>query len=119
MNKKLITPVVSMALVALMALPFIASAAAIDPIAQPNVRSDADVWEILGAALTLIWPIMAGAAIIMFVIAAFLFLTSSGDPTKVAAARASIIWSVVGLAIAIISFSIPYIIRNTLSNAGF
>jgi NAD/NADP transhydrogenase beta subunit len=62
---------------------------------------------------------MAAAAIVMFIIAAFLFITSNGDPGKVGAARQSIIWAVIGLAVAIVAFSLPYIIRNTLAGGGF
>lgn len=114
MNKKLVTLAVS---VALSALPLFAFAVPV--ISQPNIVPGATVWTLLDSIMALIWPIMAATAIIMFVIAAFLFLTSNGDPTKVASARASVIWGAVGLAVAIVSFTIPYIVRNLFVPSGF
>lgn len=116
MNKKL-SLLTSTVLTALLTSPVIAFAA-FNPIPEPNVVPGITVWDILNAVLGLVWPIMAAVAVIMFIIAAFLFLTSSGDPAKVGAARQSVVWAVAGLGIALISFSIPYIVRNVFTGIG-
>jgi NAD/NADP transhydrogenase beta subunit len=46
----------------------------------------------------------------MFIVAGILFLTSMGDPGKLATARAAVIWAVVGVVVAIIAFSIINIV---------
>lgn len=51
---------------------------------------------------------------IMILIAAFMLMTSSGDPTKTAKARAVIIWTCVGLAIILFARGIIAIIRYIL-----
>lgn len=65
-----------------------------------------------------IWIIFAAFAVIMFVWAGMLFLTASGDPSKLDKARKAVAWGVVGVAIGILAFSIVSIVSDILSGAG-
>lgn len=98
------------------------------------------------SALTLIFPLMALAAtlptncnellafiandigktlaafigaivVIMLLIAAFQFMTAGGDAEKVKLARTNIVWTIVGLAVALIAFNIPGIISSFLGGS--
>jgi|SRR3989344_1198022 len=73
-----------------------------------------NVVDIMQRILGFIWPVFVGFAIIMFIVAGFIFLTSQGDPGKAKTARDAVIWGVVGVIVGILAFSIPLIIGNTL-----
>ncbi|OGZ67207.1 MAG: hypothetical protein A3C58_00235 [Candidatus Staskawiczbacteria bacterium RIFCSPHIGHO2_02_FULL_34_10] len=103
MNKKLIVSSISILLV----LPILTLAY----VTPPPPGSGYTFEQVVQGAFNIIWPILAAATAVIFLIAAFMFVTSQGDPTKVAAARQAVIWGVVGLIAAIISFSMPNIIR--------
>ena len=109
MNKKIIALVSS---VSLIALPLVAMAD-INPGPAPD-QQNISVTQIVNLVLNFIWPLFVGFAVIMFLIAGFVFLTSQGDPAKVQVARQAVLWGVVGVVIGVIAFSIPFIIRSTL-----
>ena len=110
MNKKLI---IALSTVALLTMPF--AAMAFDSGTTPNSVT-LSVTQIINIILDFIWPIFAGFAVIMFLVAAFMFLTSAGDPAKVATARQAVLWGVVGVVVGLIAFSIPLIVRQTLGS---
>ena len=58
--------------------------------------------------------VLMGVAVIMFLYSGFLYMTSSGDSKKVRMAHQSLLWAVVGLAVGLIAFSVPGIVRNFL-----
>ncbi len=113
MNKKLIA---FSATVALAALPL--ATLAFDAGAVPNSNASLSIGLIVDAIFALLWPVAVAFFIIMFVVAAFMFFTAQGDPTRVASARQFVIWGIVGVVIALLAFSVPFIIRNVLNNAG-
>ena len=49
-------------------------------------------------------------AIIMVLVAAFQFLTAGGDAAKAGTARGTLVWAVIGIAVALLAFSVPSII---------
>ncbi|MBX4200790.1 hypothetical protein KW786_01535 [Candidatus Parcubacteria bacterium] len=110
MNKKIAIVASS---VMLLALPLATMAFNAGP--TPN-SVQLSVQQIIDIVLNFIWPIFGGFAVIMFLIAGFLFLTSQGDPAKVATARQAVLWGVVGVVVGLIAFSIPLIVRVTLGN---
>lgn len=109
MNKKLIAlSQVAMLLV----LPV--AVLAFNPGSIPNSVPGLTVNQLVDIVFSIVWPVVVAFAIIMFILAAFLFMTAQGDPTKLQQARSSVIWGVVGMAVALIAFSIPFIVRNTI-----
>ena len=110
MNKKLI---IALSAVTILAMPL--AAMAFDPGTTPN-SVQLDIVQIINIILNFLWPIFAGFAVIMFLIAGFMFLTSQGDPSKVDTARQAVLWGVVGVVVGLIAFSIPLIVRNTLGS---
>ena len=109
MNKKLIA---LSNLAALLALPAVALAFNAGNV--PNSVSTLTVENIIDVIFSIIWPVTVAFAIIAFIVAAYLFMTAQGDPAKVQAARNAVLWGIVGVVVALLAFSIPFIIRNTI-----
>jgi len=109
MNKKLIVPVAS---AALLALPL--SILAFNPGPVPNTVPSLTVGQIIDAIFSILWPIAVAFFIIMFVVAGFLFATAQGDPEKVSQARSSVIWGTAGVVVALLAWSIVFVVRNLL-----
>ena len=109
MNKKLIA---ASAVTVLLSLP--AVILAFESGGIPNAAPTLDINMIIDVIFTIIWPVVVAFVIISFIVAAFLFLTAQGDPAKIAQGRQAVIWGVVGMVVALLAFSIPFVVRNTL-----
>mgnify|MGYP001575337605 CR=1 FL=1 len=109
MNKKLI---ISSALIASLALPF--SVFAFNPGPPPNIVPGLTVGQLIDAIFSILWPAAVAFFIIMFVIAGFKFATAGGEPEAVKTARTSVIYGMVGVIVALIAWSIVFILRNML-----
>jgi heme/copper-type cytochrome/quinol oxidase subunit 2 len=109
MNKKLISASV---LTALLSAP--AMILAFNPGGVPNAAPGLTINTMVDIIFGILWPVAVAFFIIMFVIAAFHFFTAGGDETKLQQARMEIVWGVAGVIIALLAFSIPFIVRNTL-----
>jgi len=87
--------------------------AAFDPGAEPVPLTGVNT--VIGKITGVIWPIFMGLALIMLIVAGFLFLTSNGEPDKLKTARAALIWSVVGIIVGILAYSIPGVVKTLLN----
>ena len=108
MNKKLI---IASALTALM-LPV--AAFALQTIPQPTVNPALTLGGLIDVIFNFVWPIIAVIIVIFLILAAFNFITANGDADKIAAGRSSLIWASVGIVVLLISFSIPFVLKNAL-----
>jgi len=59
--------------------------------------------------------IFGAFAVVCFVVAGILFLTSQGAPEKIKTAKAAFIWGVAGVVVGIIAFSIIALIAGIIS----
>ena len=109
MNKKIIA---SSVLTVLLSMP--AVILAFNPGGVPNAAPGLTVNALVDLVFSILWPIAVAFFIVMFVIAAFQFFNAQGDPEKIKAARSFVIWGIVGVVIALLAWSIPFILRNTL-----
>ncbi len=107
MNKKLI---VLLSSAVLLAFPVISLAVQLIPL--PGIIGNPN--NIFDALFSILWPFFAGFAVIMFIVAGFEFLTAQGAPDKVALARQALIWGTVGVAVGVLAFSIPFVIKFSL-----
>ena len=57
-------------------------------------------------------------AVIAIIYTAFMYLTSTGDPTKLKKARTSLTFAIVAIAIAILAAGIPTLIQNLLEGGA-
>ncbi len=80
----------------------------------PPVAQNLDIPGILNKILDIVWPIFIGLAIIMFIVAGFLFLKAQGDPAETKTAQKAVMWGVVGIIVGILAFSIPRIVTSLL-----
>jgi len=112
MSKKIIALVSSGVL---LALP-LASVLAIRIGDPPPGAFAGSIVALVNIILNFIWPLFVGFAVIMFIVAGFMFLTARGDPEKTDTARQAILWGVVGIVVGILAFSIPFIIQRTICN---
>lgn len=102
MNKKILFIYSSSVLLALPTIIFALTAPVANPLAIENF---------LFAILNLLWLVFATLAIIAFIIAGITFLSANGDPGKVRQGRDAVIWGVVGVGVALLSVSIPEIMK--------
>jgi len=103
MNKKII---LSLVLVSLVTLPFIAGA-------QPSAKIGS-LDQLVSTLESALWTIFGAIAVVMFVVAGMLFLTASGDPEKIKSARNAAIWGVAGVVVGIMAYSIVEIVSSML-----
>ena len=97
---------------------FLSAPYALAAVALPGIPGQVgDFNTIINAILKLIWPMFIGFAVIMFIIAGFLFLKSQGEPSEVKTARDCLIWGIVGVAIGVLAFSLPYFIQEEIMPA--
>ena len=104
MKKKIIT--ISTFLVGLLA-PTISLAEAVDPATWLNTL-------FTNVLNKLVWPIFLGLAILMFIYAGYLYLTAQGEGSKIATANKTVIFAVIGIAVAIVAFSAVNIIKGII-----
>lgn len=77
----------------------------------PNVSADSDRIQ---TAVSIVFAIMGAVAVMIIVIAGIKFIISRGDPQAVATARRAILYSVIGLLVLILAFSIVSFTINVL-----
>ena len=93
--KKLLTGIT---LVSLLALPVVATATAPEGVPLMTGQGTIDALENL---IDWLFTILLIVAVIFLVIAAFSFITASGDPDKVGKARNYVLYALIGVAVAV------------------
>lgn len=107
MNKKLI--IASSLTLAL--APAFTLAATSNILPMPGV-GPTDIYAIINTIFGIVWPLFAAFAVLMFIYAGFQFLNARGEDTSTA--RMAVVWGSVGVGVAVLAFSIPFIIRNVV-----
>ena len=92
----------TLVLIGILVLPVIASAGGLPATAT----------AILDRARKAVWSIFVFAAIVMFLYAGILFLTSAGDPEKMSKAKKAVFYGVIGLVVAVLAYSAVTIIKT-------
>ena len=96
------------------------NAAAPDPITD-NIGSIKDPFkgksllEIISRVIRLILSLIVMAAVIVIIIAGFRMIVGGSNPAQLKTAKTSIIWAIVGMVVAFMSFTIVAIVQNLLS----
>lgn len=68
--------------------------------------SQADLGKLIGTLVNILLYIIGAVAVIMIIVGAFRFVTSSGNASSVTAAKNTILYAVVGLVIALLAYAI-------------
>lgn len=108
MNKRL---TILSSLIILLSLPVFVLA---DVLLVPFPGVNINVVGIVNSLFTLLWYLFAAYAVIMFILAGVQYLSAQGDPGKIALAKQSLIHGSVGVVVALLSISIPLILKNSL-----
>ncbi len=69
----------------------------------------------ISSIIGVLWDIFVGISIIMFIWAGLLFATAQGDPSKISTAKKAFLWGIIGVAAALLSTSIPWILSGIFS----
>ena len=93
---------IAVAATSLVVLPLLVFAQAI-PTAPTNLSSVGGIIRLLNIIVGWFQRIVFIVAIIMILYAGFLFLTAAGNEEKVASARSTLLWGLVGIAVALVA----------------
>ena len=66
------------------------------------------IWNVIRTALT----VLGGIAVVVIIAGGIMYATSAGDPSKVTAAKNTILYSVIGLAVAMSAAAIITLVNN-------
>ncbi len=100
-------------LIVLLAVPiFFSYAQPPAPITHPE-----QVIQALNRLLNYVWTILGILVVILLLYAGFNFVTAGGDETKLGKAKDSVKWSLVGIAVMILSGGVMLLIENFLRGA--
>jgi len=99
-------------LTSLLVLPIV-SLAQIEPI-PPGPQTPQAIIDIIDRVANWFFAILLAAAVIFIVLAAYQFLTSGGDPARVGTARQSLIYALIGVAVAFLARGLVTLVRLAL-----
>jgi|SRR3989344_582379 len=81
----------------------------------PNTASGLTIFSLIDVLFKeIVWPIFVACDIIVFMFIGILFASSQGDSEKIAYARKIFIAALIGTLLALLSFSVPFIVRLIL-----
>ncbi|HSW90583.1 MAG TPA: hypothetical protein VLF64_01150 [Candidatus Saccharimonadales bacterium] len=75
---------------------------------QSKQTLNTQIWNFIRTALT----ILGGIAVVVIIAGGIMYTTSAGDPSKVTAAKNTILYSVVGLGVAMSAAAIITLVNN-------
>lgn len=90
----------------------------VDGGAQPDCstldRGSAGIERIISAVVTILSYIVGIVAVIMIIVAGFKFIAAGGDSGRVSSAKSTLIYALVGLAVAALAqFLVTFVLSNT------
>ena len=109
---------VSLTLISLLVVPAVVSAQDIWDLfgfrsggTAPDEVPETDVMIILGSVLNWMFAILLIVAAIFIIIAAFMFVTASGDPDKTKTARNFVLYALIGVLVAFAARGLVELVR--------
>jgi hypothetical protein len=70
--------------------------------------------ELITSIIRILLLLIASAAVIMIIVGGFQMVLHNGEPARLAKAKGTVIWAIIGLVVALMSFSIVAIIQSLL-----
>ena len=92
-----------------------------DTLAECNIEkpdSNSDVMSVVKAGINVVIGLIAVISVIMIIVGGIQYTTSRGDAAKIKKARDTIIYSVIGLVIALLAFAIVNFVLSGVFNGG-
>lgn len=93
-------------------LPVLAFAQTIN--ANPPQSWSPDLVTLGQTIIRAVWVVFTILAVIAFIYAAILFLTSGGSAEKVQAARSAFLWGVAGVVVGVLAYTIVALVQGTV-----
>lgn len=84
----------------------------------PAILPDTDIWILVDRITDFLMTITIPIATIFYIWAAFLYLTSGGNESKIKTAHQAVIWTTIGLAVVLLARGLAAIIQNVFSMAS-
>ncbi len=75
-------------------------------------KGEADANARIGSILNAVYGFVGVLAVIVIVIGGVMYMTSAGDPAKVARAKTTIMYAVIGLVVVLLAFAITTFVIN-------
>ena len=88
------------------ALDPLANACADNPDSEICKNKDEDASSLIGTIINVLLFLVGTLSVIMIIVSGIFYVTSSGDSSKVARAKNTLLYSVVGLVISFIAFAV-------------
>ncbi len=85
---------------------------------DPPINSVDDATNLLCRFIGFFYVVVLAFSIVAILLAAFKYLTSGGDPTKVSGATKALTYGVVGIAVAIIAAGLPAFVASVLGQGS-
>jgi len=104
--------ILSLVLISFLALPVLAAAA--EPPGPPEMTGT-QTMEVITKIVNWLFAFLLVFAVIFIIIAGFQFVTAGGDPEKVKTARQSVIYAIIGLAIAFLARGITALVERIVT----
>ena len=114
--------IIGASLVLILALPVIGAAWTLEPVATSGVvfstiTGGTELINLINSAIGWVQVVLFTFAVLFLIFAAFSYLTSGGDPEKTKTAMNSVIYAIVAIAVAMISFGIKAVVQSILGAA--
>lgn len=79
------------------------------------ITTQTQLLTLIDSILNWVFTIFLIIAIILLILAGIQFITGGGDPEKISEARTKLIWSIAGIAVALIARGLPTLIQNLIT----
>jgi uncharacterized membrane protein len=108
---------VSILIASLLLLPAGAAAQSFTP-PGPIIRDIGDIENLLATAIRWIFTLVVILCVIFILYGSFLYVTAAGDATRVSKANQTLLFAAIGLAVALLAWSIVALVRNFIGGGG-
>jgi hypothetical protein len=102
----------ALALITLFLFPVIGLA--IEPLGEDTLTTPVEIITLIENLTKYIFYGVMAIAVLFIIIAAFYFLTAAGNPDKITIARQMLIYALIGIAVALLAYALPYIVKGIL-----
>lgn len=108
---KLLTGPLVLLCLSIVMVPVVAHAAAVSPKGLPDVKADTDT---IKTVLTIVFGVIGAFALLGITVSGLKYIMSAGDAQKTSEAKNGIIYSLVGLAVAISAEAlVAFVVKST------
>ncbi len=83
---------------------------------EPNRTNAIDFQALISSAIDVIWKIFVGAVVVLLIVTGILFITAQGDPEKSKKAKMALLFSIIGIIVALLGYRMINTITGLITN---